>query len=144
MMVMTKKAFYLLLLSLLLTACTSEDSAKNHESEDVQRNESAPMITSIKTNFPENEGWVVVPAHSSDLTVTVEATNAETLLFWSVPTGTETWGERELIGYDTNGNDGWKITWNIAGKSLHNRLVVQALGSDGKTITDETINITNE
>ncbi|MBT2281946.1 hypothetical protein J7E78_00020 [Paenibacillus polymyxa] len=142
---MTKKAFYLLLFFLLLlTACTTEDSAKNHETEDVQRKESAPMITSIKTNFPEKEGWVVVPANSSDLTVTVETTHAETLLFWSVPTGTETWGERELIGYDTSGNDGWKITWNIAGKSLHNRLVVQALGSDGKTITDETINITNE
>ncbi|PZT53231.1 hypothetical protein [Paenibacillus silvae] len=142
---MTKKAFYLLLFFLLLlTACTSEDSGKNLETENVQRKESAPMITSIKTNFPEKEGWVVVPANSSDLTVTVEATNAETLLFWSVPTGTETWGERELIGYDTSGSDGWKITWNIAGKSLHNHLVVQALGSDGKTITDKTINITNE
>lgn len=142
---MTKKAFYLLLFFLLLlTACTSEDSRKNHETENVQRKESAPMIASIKTNFPEKEGWVVVPANSSEITVTVETTNTETLLFWSVPTGTETWGERELIGYDTSGSDGWNITWNIAGKSLHNRLVVQALGSDGKTITDETINITNE
>ncbi|MHA7580763.1 hypothetical protein ACX12E_10205 [Paenibacillus vandeheii] len=142
---MTKKAFYpFLLFFLLLTACASEDSAENQDTEPIPRNETAPVIMSVETNFSEKEGWVVVPAKSTELNVTVETTNAETLLFWIVPTGTETWGERELIGYDINAKDGWNVTWNIAGKSLHHRLVVQALGSDGKTITDETINITNE
>ncbi|WDQ35132.1 hypothetical protein PTQ21_13225 [Paenibacillus marchantiae] len=142
---MTNIAFFpILLLFLLLTACASEVPTENHDTEVIPRNEAMPMIANVETNFPEKEGWIIIPTDSTELNVTVEATNAETLLFWTVPTGTETWGERELIGYDTNGNDGWKITWNIAGKSLHHHVIVQALGSDGKTITDETLNITNE
>ncbi|WP_413376522.1 hypothetical protein [Paenibacillus taichungensis] len=138
---MTNKAFFpILLLILLLTACVTE----NHDTEVILRKEAIPIITNVETNYPEKEGWIVIPTDSTELNVTVEATNAETLLFWAVPTGTETWGERELIGYDTNGNDGWKITWDIAGKSLHQHVIVQALGSDGMTITDETLNITNE
>jgi hypothetical protein len=134
----------LLLLFLLLTACASDAPAENHDTEVMLTNETLPIITNVKTNFPKKEGWIIVPTDSTELNVTVEATNAETLLFWAVPTGTETWGERELIGYDTNEDDGWKITWDIAGKSVHHHMIVQALGSDGKTITDETLNITNE
>ncbi|MFE6078228.1 hypothetical protein ACFVQB_27610 [Paenibacillus sp. NPDC057886] len=142
---MTNKAFIsILLFFFLLTACTSKDPAENHDTDAIPKNEATPIITNVETNFPEKEGWIVIPTDSTKLDVTVEVTNAETLLFWAVPTGTETWGERELIGYDTNGNDGWKITWNITRKSLHHHMIVQALGSDGKTITDETINITNE
>ncbi|SEL10579.1 hypothetical protein [Paenibacillus sp. OK003] len=142
---MTNIAFFpFLLLFLLLTACASEVPTENHDTEVIPRNEALPIITNVETNFPEKEGWIIIPTDSTELNVTVEATNAETLLFWAVPTGTETWGKRELIGYDTNGNDGWKITWNIAGKSLHHHMTVQALGSDGNTITDETIKITNE
>ncbi|PIH60035.1 hypothetical protein [Paenibacillus sp. LK1] len=142
---MTNRAFFpILLLFLLLTACASEVPAENHDTEVMLRNEALPIITNVKTNFPQKEGWIIVPTDSTELNVTVEATNAETLLFWAVPTGTETWGERELIGYDTNEDDGWKITWDIAGKSLHHHVIVQALESDGKTITDKTINITNE
>lgn len=142
---MTNRAFFpILLLFLLLTACASEVPAENHDTEVMLRDEALPIITNVKTNFPEKEGWIVIPTDSTELNITVEANNAETLLFWAVPTGTETWGERELIGYDINAKDGWNVTWNIVGKSLHHRLVVQALGSDGKTNIDETINITNE
>ncbi|UPK45502.1 MULTISPECIES: hypothetical protein [Paenibacillus] len=139
-----KEFFPILMLLLLLTACASEVPAENHDTEVIQRNETRPIITTVQTNYPEKEGWIVIPTDRTQLDVTVEATNAETLLFWAVPTGTETWGERELIGYDTNEDDGWKITWDIKGKSLHHHVIVQALGSDGKTVTDETINITNE
>ncbi|MCP1182961.1 hypothetical protein MKX40_07805 [Paenibacillus sp. FSL R5-0517] len=142
---MTNRPFFpSLLLFLLLTACASEAPAENHDTEVILTNEALPIITNVETNFPEKEGWIILPTDSTEINITVEATNAETLLFWAVPTGTETWGERELIGYDTNENDGWKITWNIAGKSVHHHMTVQALGSDGKTITDKTINITNE
>lgn len=142
---MRNRAFFpLLLLFLLLTACASEVPTENHDTEVIPRNDAMPMIANVETNYPEKEGWIVVPTDSTELNVTVEATNAETLLFWAVPTGTETWGERELIGYDINVKDGWKITWDITGKSLHHHVIVQALGSDGKTITDETLDITNE
>lgn len=142
---MTNRAFSpILLLILLLTACASEVPTENHDTEVILRKEAIPIITNVETNYPEKEGWIVIPTDSTELNITVEATNAETLLFWAVPTGTETWGERELIGYDTNEDDGWKLTWDITGKSVHHHVIVQALGSDGKTITDETLNITNE
>ncbi|OMD88067.1 hypothetical protein BSK53_00525 [Paenibacillus odorifer] len=101
-------------------------------------------MSNVKTNFPKKDGWYVVPKNSTELDVSLEATNVETVLFWVVPTGTDAWGERELIGYDINGENGWNLTWNISGISLHHRIAIQALGSDGKTIANETIQITNE
>lgn len=47
------------------------------------------------------------------MTIHAEAQNTETVLFWLVPTGTATWSERELIGYDKDGNDGWSVTWAL-------------------------------
>ncbi|MDK8189183.1 hypothetical protein QP794_03685 [Paenibacillus sp. UMB7766-LJ446] len=92
---MTNRAFFpILLLFLLLTACASEVPAENHDTEVVLRNEALPIITNVETNFPKKEGWFVIPTDSTELNVTVEATNAETLLFWSVPTG-QILGEKE-------------------------------------------------
>ncbi|MNN46327.1 hypothetical protein D3C81_1607060 [compost metagenome] len=53
-------------------------------------------------------------------------------------------GERELIGYDKDGSDGWSVTWNFGNRSFHDRIVVQALGSDGATQDKEIISITSE
>ncbi|MRN55782.1 hypothetical protein [Paenibacillus monticola] len=142
---MIKKLSYpLMVFSILLTACSSKDITINQGSISSQVNDTTPVISNVKTNFPKKDGWYVVPKNSGELDVSVNATNVETILFWAVPTGTEAWGERELIGYDINGEDGWNLTWNISETSLHHRIAIQALGSDGKTITNETIQITNE
>ncbi|ULO08772.1 hypothetical protein H1230_08320 [Paenibacillus sp. 19GGS1-52] len=142
---MIKKISYpLMVFSILLTACSSEDFTIHQGNISSQVNDTTPVISNVETNFPKKDGWYVVPKNSGELDVSVNATNVETILFWAVPTGTEAWGERELIGYDINGEDGWSLTWKISEISLHHRIAIQALGSDGKTITDETIQITNE
>lgn len=121
-----------LVLFILLTACSSKVG------------NTVPEISNITTNFPIKDGWYVIPENSSELEISLEATNVESILYWVVSTGTEAWGERELIGYDINGEDGWNLTWNIAERSLHHRVAIQALGSDGITIANETILITHE
>ncbi|KOY16810.1 hypothetical protein [Paenibacillus xylanivorans] len=79
---MTSKAFIsILLLFLLLTACVSEDPAKNHDTDAIPKNEATPIITSVETNYPEKEGWIVIPTDSTELNVTVEATNSENTSF---------------------------------------------------------------
>ncbi|MNO67287.1 hypothetical protein D3C76_580920 [compost metagenome] len=94
--------------------------------------------------MPKNAGWWIVHKDVNTMTINVEAKNVETVLFWITPTGTETWGERELIGYDKDGSDGWSVTWNFGNRSFHDRIVVQALGSDGATQDKEIISITSE
>lgn len=71
----------------------------------------------------------------------MEAENVDTILFWIAETGTGTWGERQLIGYDIDGSDGWSITWEFGDRKFHDHILVQALGSDFATQTSETINV---
>jgi hypothetical protein len=62
---MTNRAFFpFLMLLLLLTACASEAPAENHDTEVILRNEALPIITNVETNFPEKEGWIIVPTDS--------------------------------------------------------------------------------
>lgn len=138
------KPVYSFLVLILLTACSSNLFANNQDNFSTQVTDTAPIISNIKTNFPQKNGWYVIPKNSNELDVSLEATNVETILFWVVPTGTDAWGERELIGYDINEEDGWNLVWNISERSLHHRISIQALGSDGKTIANETILITNQ
>lgn len=76
------------------------------------------------------------------MTINVNAKNTETVLFWVIPTGTQTWGERELIGYDKDGRDGWSLTWEFGNRKFHDHIQVQALGDD--TISNAIINVASE
>nr|WP_088325594.1 hypothetical protein [Bacillus cereus] len=49
--------------------------------------EPTPLIQKIYTTIPEKESWVVIPKGTKTITIYVEADNAETILFWLVPTG---------------------------------------------------------
>ncbi|MGG1486971.1 hypothetical protein ABEI56_23410 [Peribacillus castrilensis] len=122
---------------ILLTLITSFYSAEKQEIE-----VSDPQISRIYTNIPLIDNWVVVPKGTEEITIHVKAINTETVLFWRVPSGTGTWKERELLGYDTNGTDGWSLTWNIEGKLLHDHIHVQALSHE--KISNDLLNITRE
>jgi hypothetical protein len=102
------------------------------------------QLLKVYTDLPKESGWWVVPRGVSKMTIHAKARNTETVLFWLVPTGSATWGERELIGYDKDGKDGWSVTWDFGSQKLHDHIHVQALGSDSSTQSNETINITKK
>lgn len=79
--------------------------------------------------------WWQVPKGKKSMTIFVEAKNTETVLFWLIPTGTQTWKERELIGYDKDGTDGWSFTWNFGDRTFHDHITVQAIGEDSVSDT---------
>ncbi|MFA9560677.1 hypothetical protein ACERII_25605 [Evansella sp. AB-rgal1] len=99
---------------------------------------SPKVITSAYTNIREKDNWVIVPGGTKEITIYVEAQNTETVLFWLIPTGTETWWERKLIGYDINEDKGnklnetqkYSLTWKIDEPFLHNHLVVELIGKN--------------
>lgn len=129
-----------LLLAMLFFITSCSDPAK----ETIQGHQDKPVIVKVETNLPEKNGWFIAPDESTDLMISVQAQNTDTVLFWLVPAGTETWKERTLLGYDTDESDGWNLNWNTGGNSLHHHIYIQALGSDGVSMASETINITNE
>jgi hypothetical protein len=90
-----------------------------------------PKIEKIYTNIPEKDNWVMVPKGTKEITFYVEAQNTETVLFWLIPTGTQQWNERELIGYDINddGDGKFSLTWKID-KHLQDHLDIQAIGEN--------------
>ncbi|MEO4052617.1 hypothetical protein [Solibacillus sp. CAU 1738] len=72
----------------------------------------------------------------------MEAENTDTVLFWLIPTGTQTWTERKLIGYDIQENQNdhhFSLTWHINMPYLHDHLHIQAIG-DG-IVANDTINL---
>ena len=75
------------------------------------------------------------------MTITVEAENVDVVLFWIAPTGTGTGLERELIGYDLDGSDGWSIHWKFGNRTFHDHITVQVLGSDYASQASETFNV---
>lgn len=109
------------------------------------------VIKSIYTNIPEKDNWVTVPKGTKELTISVEAENTETVLFWLVPTGTQTWHERRLIGYvinkdnehQFNKNHVYSLTWKIDEPSLLDHLVVELIGMQEVT-NGGSINISME
>ncbi|MEI5908424.1 hypothetical protein WAK64_15345 [Bacillus spongiae] len=102
----------------------------------------SPKIMKLYTSIPEQDNWVTVPAGTEEITINVEALNTETVLFWLIPTGTQTWEERKLIGYDIkDDNDNhFSLTWKIP-KLLHDHLEVQALGEN--KLARSILNITS-
>jgi len=90
-----------------------------------------PQIISINTDFPKIGTWIQIPKGTRTITFNVIAENTETILFWLIPTGTQTWNQRELIGYDIKESEddhNFSLTWIINLPSLHDHLQIQALG----------------
>ncbi|NBI28150.1 hypothetical protein ERL59_04155 [Chengkuizengella sp. YPA3-1-1] len=99
------------------------------------------QLLKVYTDLQEKEGWYVVPKNVHEMTIYANTKNVDTVLFWLAPTGTETWSERQLIGYDQDGSDGFSLKWEFGNQVLLNHILVQALGSDFYTMDDETINV---
>jgi hypothetical protein len=103
-----------------------------------------PKIISFYTDYPVVENWVKIPNGTKKLTFNVKADNTETILFWLVPTGTQTWYQRKLIGYDIKGDvkdNQFSFSWMIDRPSLLNHLQIQALGEG---IASDSINLIME
>lgn len=104
------------------------------------------VIKSAYTNIPETNNWFTVPKGTKEITIYVEAENTETVLFWLIPTGTQTWWERRLIGYAINtkkertfnSQQTFSLTWKIDKSFLHDHIEVQLIGlhetTDGGSI----------
>lgn len=98
-------------------------------------------ILNVSTDLPEIGNWYRIPKGKEKMTINVEAKNTETVLFWLVPTGSKTWRERKLIGYDKDGSDGWSLTWEFGNEPpLQDHIHIQALGTG--SISDWIINVT--
>lgn len=103
---------------------------------------SKPEIKRIYTDYPKDGIRVQIPKGTKKITFHVEAENTETILFWLIPTGTQTWIERKLIGYDMRENQtdhNFSFTWNIGKPYLHDHLYIQAIGEE--TVTNDIINL---
>lgn len=98
-------------------------------------------ILEVRSNLPEDAGWWLVPKEVTSMTIFVEAKNADAVLFWIAPTGTETGERKELIDYDFDESDGWSFTWEFGDRSFHDHITIQALGIDGKSQDNQYINI---
>ncbi|WP_404427031.1 hypothetical protein LG296_12950 [Ureibacillus chungkukjangi] len=104
-----------------------------------------PEIKSINSNYTKDGIWISIPKGTKKITFHVEAENTETVLFWLIPTGTQTGVERKLIGYDIQKNQtdhNFYLTWNIDKSSLHDHLYIQAIGEE--QVTNEIINLSME
>ncbi|SFK83530.1 hypothetical protein SAMN03159341_101807 [Paenibacillus sp. 1_12] len=137
---------YLLLIMLILSACTHVEAPQTQKgtaasSNKLEQVDTRAQLLKVYTDLTEESGWSVAPKGVGTMTIYAEAENTETVLFWLVPTGTETWSERILIGYDKDGSDGWSLVWEFGNRSLHDHIYVQALGSDSSTQAAETINV---
>jgi hypothetical protein len=94
------------------------------------------VIRSVYTDIPKKDNWVTIPKGTNEITIYVEAQNTETVLFWLIPAGTQTWWERRLIGYDINEDkknkfnetQKYSFTWKIDKPFLHDHLVVELVG----------------
>lgn len=158
---MQKKAIVmvLLLITLVLAACNNEEKTQSegnleivsnpsedigmasNPSEDMEVIDNSVKISRVYIDLEVENGWSIVPNGVHQITISVEAENVDLVLFWIAPTGTETRLERELIGYDLDGSDGWSINWEFGDRIFHDHISVQALGSDFSTQANGTLNI---
>lgn len=135
-----------LLVLLLLVACSPVEESVSAKAS-IPTNEQADAvdlqakILKVSTDLPYDSNWWVVSRDTHRMTIHVEAEHIESVLFWVAPTGTETWKERELIGYDIDGSDGWSLSWEFGNRKFHDHIAVQALGMDGRTLANESINV---
>lgn len=101
-----------------------------------------PQIIKVKTIPSARGGWVVLPNKPGQLIIKVKTINAKRLKFWIVPTGSETWKYRKLLGELSNGKNVWSFTWNYGNELIHDHIVIQAIGDQG--LEESTIiNVTN-
>jgi hypothetical protein len=84
-------------------------------------------LYNVDTNLPTTANIVHIPKGTHQTTICAKTKHTKTVLFWLIPEA-ETWEERKLIEYDTNGDDGWSLTWAFGDKQLHDRIYVQAIG----------------
>jgi hypothetical protein len=99
-----------------------------------------PEILSISTDYPKDGNWIQIPKGTKEITFEVKATNTETVLYWLIPTGTQTWTERKLIGYDIKDqiDNDFSLTWKIDKPYLHDHLHIQAIGEG---VSNDIINL---
>jgi hypothetical protein len=111
-------------------------------SQDISSQPPNPRILSINTDYPNDGNWIQIPKGTKEITFKVKAANTETVLFWLIPTGAQTWTERRLIGYDIKENEkdnNFSLTWNIDKPYLHDHLHIQAIGEG--IVTNDIINL---
>lgn len=135
----------LLMVILICSACFNFESPKKEgisiSSNRAKQTNISTELLRVSTDLTEESNWWIVPENVSAMTIYAEAKNTESVLFWIAPTGTETGSERELIGYDIDGSDGWSYTWEFGSRSFHDHIHVQALGIDGSTQANMYINV---
>jgi len=149
----------LLFMLLMLAACDAKDQTKAGESVEIETKLSegvetlsnpseenkdmdySAKISNVYTDLAQENGWSIVSGGVTEMTITVEAENVDVVLFWIAPTGTGTGLERELIGYDLDGSDGWSINWKFGNRTFHDHITVQVLGSDYASQASETFNL---
>jgi hypothetical protein len=92
-----------------------------------------PRILSVTTSptLPRAGGFLVLPAGAGTLTVRVRAVNTQRVRFYLTPTGTGMFDQRQLIGQDTNGRDGWTLAWRYQDEPMLAHLSVTAVGANG-------------
>ena len=67
------------------------------------------------------------------VTIHAQVRDATRVRFFLVPTGTDTWSNRNSIGVDRSGADGWSVRYPYADEPLWSHLVVVASGPGGTT-----------
>jgi hypothetical protein len=94
-----------------------------------------PRVLSVTTSptLPREGGFLRLPAGAGALTFRVRAVNTHKVRFYLTPTGTGMFNENQLIGQDTNGRDGWTLTWRYQDQPLLAHLTVTAVGANGAT-----------
>jgi hypothetical protein len=135
----------LLMIMLIGSACSNVEAPQQEAistsiNQAKQINTRTELLRVYTDLTEESNGWIV-PENVNTMTIYAEAENTETVLFWIAPTGTETGTERKLIGYDTDGSDGWSYTWEFGSRTFHDHIQVQALGIDGSTQANMYINV---
>lgn len=151
---MTKNIIFVLflLVILVLAACNivegqqeesiDDDSSVQEENrlgESIENYEA--RILKVDTDLEKEHVWHFVPEGVNTMTISADVENVETILFWITETGTGTWAERTLIGYDIDGSDGWFITWEFGDRIFLDHITIQALGNDGATQATEYLNL---
>jgi hypothetical protein len=92
-----------------------------------------PRVLSITTipDLPREGGFRQLPPGAGTIVFRVRAVNAQRVRFYLTPTGTAMFNENQLIGQDTNGRDGWSLTWRYPGGGMLAHLSVIAVGATG-------------
>lgn len=118
-----RKVTYLVVFSIMIGLLTGFSNSPLND---------LPEIIDVKTKpYPIIGNWVTLPQGPGKLKINVLAKNATKVQFWLVPTGTATWKYRELIGEDTDGKDGWSMTWRYGNELIHTHIVIIAVNPKG-------------